>query len=95
MRRVPLIIALLVILSLAPLAVTSGSVYLNDPALTNRDTRAGQILNFTYLNHDAANFGSTAFRVWDEDLVIFAEAFPNETACIWNPESIMRADIIL
>ena len=53
-------------------------------------------LNFTYLDHDGTNaFGSTAFRVWDDDLVIFIEAFPNSTACDWDPETITRADVII
>jgi len=52
-------------------------------------------LNFTYLDHDAVSYGSTAFRVWDEDITIFIEAFPNVTACDWDPETIDDADIII
>ena len=34
-------------------------------------------LNFTYLDHDAVNFGSTAFRVWDGVIikVLFSQVF--------------------
>ena len=53
-------------------------------------------MNFTYLDHDGTgSFGSTAFRVWDEDLVIFIEAFPNSTTCDWDPETITSADVII
>ncbi|MCU0798292.1 MAG: PKD domain-containing protein [Candidatus Thermoplasmatota archaeon] len=95
MRKHFAISILLVVLMVIPATAGSGTEGPSaDPPLA-RDSRAGPVLNFTYLNHDAAAFGSTAFRVWDDELVIFVEAFPNETACIWNPESIKRADLIL
>ncbi len=86
---------LFVVLLVVPATSGSGTNGTANDTLPTRDSRAGPQINFTYLNHDAANFGSTAFRVWDDDLVIFVEAFPNETACIWDPESIKEADLIL
>ncbi len=95
MRKHFAISILLLVLMVIPATAGSGTEGPSADPPQTRDTRGGPMLNFTYLNHDAADFGSTAFRVWDDDLVIFAEAFPNETACIWNPESIRRADLIL
>jgi hypothetical protein len=58
---------------------------------------AGPTLNFTYLVADGTGggFGSTAFRVWDKDLTIFIEAFPNSTYCSWDPETVTEADLII
>lgn len=94
MRSLVISILLAMAMTVAPILSPSSSEV--EASGYQSPTRgAGPELNFTYLDHDAVSFGSTAFRVYDEDLVIFIEAFPNQTACDWDPESIREADIII
>jgi hypothetical protein len=53
-------------------------------------------LSFTYYVADAVGFGSTAFRVGGVDSpVIYIEAFPDTSACLYDPLAITRADLII
>ncbi len=96
MRDKTVILSLIIVclLSTTPFVVKGEMDNTNFDGLLSRSNNPQ--LNFTYLDHDGTGaFGSTAFRVWDEDLVIFIEAFPNSTTCDWDPETITSADVII
>jgi hypothetical protein len=85
----------LVVLAVPILLLNSNGEDIEVGSPINSPFAAGPSLNFTFLDHDAVSFGSTAFKVFDDDLTIFIEAFPNVTACDWDPETIKQADIII